>query len=198
MRSQCLIYHRSRKPQGENYYDASAEFEDLDLQENPTKQGIPVILKTREGKEIELPHYPHPKHGLEKGKRKKKSKNKNPKLKVAPRIQGKQDYLKMVKAKDCQKNRVTGCYKVEPTLDSKDTSKKQGKIKTTKKKSKPAITELERKQKYNVLKRTVKQEWSIEMDTKDTDSGVLNAPSHFKHYTIEERKVILQHPKREP
>ena len=36
------------------------------------------------------------------------------------------------------------------------------------------------------------------METEDTDSGVLNAPSHFKSYTVEERKVILQHPKREP
>ena len=103
----------------------------------------------------------------------------------------------MVKAKDCQKNRVTGCYKVEPTLDPKGTPKRQGEIKPTKKKSKPTMTKLERKQKHNELKRTLKQEWSIEMETKDTDSGVLSAPSHFKCYTIEERKVILQHPKRE-
>ena len=60
------------------------------------------------------------------------------------------------------------------------------------------MTNLERKQKHNELKRTLKQEWSTEMETENTDSGVLNAPSHFKCYTVEERKVILQHPKREP
>ena len=36
------------------------------------------------------------------------------------------------------------------------------------------------------------------MEMEDTDSGILNAPSPLKCYTIEERKVILQHPKREP
>ena len=60
------------------------------------------------------------------------------------------------------------------------------------------MTKLERKQRHNELKRTLKQEWPTEMETEDTDSGVLNAPSHFKCYTIDERKVILQHPKREP
>ena len=104
----------------------------------------------------------------------------------------------MVKAKDCQKNRVTGYYKVEPTLDSKDTREKQGIHKTTKKEDKHAMTKLERKQKHNELKRTLKQEWSTERETEDTDSGVLNAQSHFKRYTVEERKVILQHPRREP
>ena len=36
------------------------------------------------------------------------------------------------------------------------------------------------------------------MEIEDTNSKVLNAPSHFKCYTIKERKIILQHPRREP
>ena len=60
------------------------------------------------------------------------------------------------------------------------------------------MTKLERKQKHNELKRTLKQEWSTEMETKDTDSKVLNAPSHFKRFIVEERKIILQHPKKAP
>ena len=60
------------------------------------------------------------------------------------------------------------------------------------------MTKLERKQKHNELKRTLNKKWSMEMETKNIDSEVLNAPSHFKRYTVEERKVILQNPKREP
>ena len=36
------------------------------------------------------------------------------------------------------------------------------------------------------------------MEIDNIDSRVLNAPLHFKCYTMEERKVILQNPKREP
>ena len=50
----------------------------------------------------------------------------------------------------------------------------------------------------NELKRTLNKEWSVQMERDNTDSGILNAPSHFKRYTVEERKIILQHPKREP
>ena len=74
-------------------------------------------------------------------------------------IQGKQEYLRMVKAKDCLKNKVTGYYKVEPIQDLKDTQQKK-EPKKTKKKTKPSMTKLERKQKYNELESTLKQEWS--------------------------------------
>ena len=64
-----------------------------------------------------------------------------------------------------------GYYKVEPALNPKDTQKQQGDSKTTKKKSKMAMKKLERKQKHNELKRTLKQEWSTEMEIEDTDAG---------------------------
>ena len=70
--------------------------------------------------------------------------------------------------------------------------------KATKKENKPIMTKLERKQKHNELKRTLNKEWSIEMETDNTDGKVINAPLHFKCYIVEERKVILQNPKREP
>ena len=60
------------------------------------------------------------------------------------------------------------------------------------------MTNLERKQRYKELKKTLNQEWLTQMETEDTSNKVLNAPSHFKHYTTEKRKVMLQNPKREP
>ena len=105
--------------QGENYYHASDELEDVDLQETQAKVDNPIIFKTSEGKEIELPHYPHPKQRQERDKSKKKLKENNPKPKMAPTIQGNQEYLKMVKAKDCQKNRVTNCYIAKPVKNTK-------------------------------------------------------------------------------
>ena len=75
---------------------------------------------------------------------------------MAPTIQGKQEYLRMVKAKDSQKNKVTGCYRVEPVRGTKSTQEKQ-ELKTTKKENKPTMTKLGRKQKHNELKRTLKQ-----------------------------------------
>ena len=60
--------------QGEKYYDSLDELEDLDLHETPTKQDHPIIFKTREGKEIELPQYPTPKQKENMGKREKETK----------------------------------------------------------------------------------------------------------------------------
>ena len=75
--------------QGTNYYDASDELEDWDLQENQNKHANPMIFKTREGKAIELPNYPHPKHGAIKNLRKKKPKGLDQKPRPAPSIRGK-------------------------------------------------------------------------------------------------------------
>ena len=118
-------------------------------------------------------------------------------------MQGKQEYLRMVKANDYWKNKFTGYYRAEPIMETKSKPKMEGhnqkkEKKTAKKETKPTMTKLERKQKHDELKRTLNKEWSIEMETNNTDSKVLNAPSHFKCYTMEESKVILQNPKREP
>ena len=131
--------------QGTSYYDASDELENWDLQKNQNEHVNPVIFRTREGKDIELPDYPHPKHGAVKNIRKRKPKRQEQKLRTAPSILGKQDYLTKVRAKDCQKNKITGCYKVEPTRVTKDTPRKQKEIKTTTQKSKKTMTKLERK-----------------------------------------------------
>ena len=43
----------------------------------------------------------------------------------------------------------------------------------------------------------MQKEWSTEMEFEDSDKEGLSAPSHFKRYTIKERKIVLQQPKRE-
>ena len=122
-----------------------------------------------------------------------------------PQLQGKNEYLMYVKAHDCIKDKITGCYKVEPVGSSrkivpkkpKPKQPKETKIKETKAKVKdePEMTRLERKQKYKELKRTLQKEWSTEMESDDSDQDALSAPSHFKRYTIQDQKIVLQQPK---
>ena len=105
-------------------------------------------------------------------------------------MQGKQEYLKLVKANDCRKNKVTRCYRTKPIIETKEnqTEKSQSqkeKTKTSKRENEQEMTKLERKQKYKELKRTLTQEWSIEMEFDDKGSEVLSTPSHFKCYIID-------------
>ena len=61
---------------------------------------------------------------------------------------------------------------------------------------KPKLTKTERKAKYNELKRELKQIWSTKMESEDENQENMSVPSHFKRYTIEDRKVIVQQPRR--
>ena len=123
-----------------------------------------------------------------------------------PQLQGKNEYLMYVKSHDCIKDKITRCYKVEPVGGSrkivpkkpKPKQSKETKIKETKEKEEPEITRLERKQKYKELKRTLQKEWSAEMESDDSDQDALSAPLHFKCYTIQDQKIVLQQPKRDP
>ena len=75
--------------QGETYYDASNELKEVDLHETQTKQGNPIIFKTQEGKEIELPQYPTPKQKQAWERKKKKLKKVQSTLEAPPTMQGK-------------------------------------------------------------------------------------------------------------
>ena len=56
------------------------------------------------------------------------------------------------------------------------------------------MTRLGRKQKYKEQKRILKELWKTEMeDSLENDEGI-SVPSHFKWYTIKERKVVVQQP----
>ncbi|MCO5548151.1 hypothetical protein L7F22_001609 [Adiantum nelumboides] len=60
------------------------------------------------------------------------------------------------------------------------------------------MTKMERKSEYNKLKKTLKDVWTIEMDTdEDVNSDKMDVPSHYKKYIIQDRKIIVQQPMRE-
>ena len=88
-------------------------------------------------------------------------------------------YLMMVDAKDCMKNKISGCYltqetKSEETVETKHPQnkkkQKKGSQQSTKTKEK-TLTKLERKHKYIELKREMKHSWTTKMESEDDGSG---------------------------
>ncbi|MCO5581702.1 hypothetical protein L7F22_035591 [Adiantum nelumboides] len=60
------------------------------------------------------------------------------------------------------------------------------------------MTKTERKSEYNKLKKTLKDVWTTEMETdEDANSDKMDVPSHYKKYTIQDRKIIVQQPMKE-
>ena len=58
------------------------------------------------------------------------------------------------------------------------------------------LTKTERKAKYNELKRTMKEVWTTEMESEEDQKETHSLPSHFKKYTVQDRKVVVQQPVR--
>ena len=42
----------------------------------------------------------------------------------------------------------------------------------------------------------MKEVWTMEMEKGDDKNDIQSLPSHFKRYTIQERKVVVQQPTR--
>ncbi|RYA84865.1 hypothetical protein DD594_25590 [Enterobacter cloacae complex sp. 4DZ1-17B1] len=84
------------------------------------------------------------------------------------------------------------------TDSTKTTSKqKPKKEKDTEKSFK--LSKMERKVKYNDLKRALKEVWTIEMETdEESNDDKFDAPSHYKKYTIQDRKIVVQKPNQDP
>ncbi|MCO5581547.1 hypothetical protein L7F22_035435 [Adiantum nelumboides] len=60
------------------------------------------------------------------------------------------------------------------------------------------MTKTERKSEYNKLKKTLKDVWTTEMETdEDVNLDKMDVPSHYKKYTIQDRKIIVQQLMRE-
>ncbi|MCO5558107.1 hypothetical protein L7F22_011684 [Adiantum nelumboides] len=60
------------------------------------------------------------------------------------------------------------------------------------------MTKTERKSEYNKLKKTLKDVWATETETdEEVNSDKMDVPSHYKKYTIQDRKIIVQQPMRE-
>ena len=56
------------------------------------------------------------------------------------------------------------------------------------------MTCLERKNKYKEQKRILKELWTMELENSSKNNEGIRVPSHFKHYTIKEQKVVVQQP----
>ena len=71
----------------------------------------------------------------------------------------------------------------------------ENKTKGENKEKQPKMTKLEQKIKFNEQKRVMKEVWTTEMesDELDTKDGV-SVPSHYKRYTIQDQKIIVQQP----
>ncbi|MCO5561848.1 hypothetical protein L7F22_015472 [Adiantum nelumboides] len=60
------------------------------------------------------------------------------------------------------------------------------------------MTKMERKSEYNKLKKTLKDVWTTQMEMdEDANSDKMDVPSHYKKYTIQDRKIIVQQSMRE-
>lgn len=165
----------AHKPKDKDYYDTAKEFDQPSADKQQEETHPPMALKTRDGKEIQLPEYlvgprepRRKKQGISKGIRYKKK---------MPIIRGKNAFLRYVQAHDCIKDKIMGCYRVEPKNIKKPKNEKNDN-------GEPVLTKLERKQKYKELKQTLQREWSTEMESDESDKDFLSAPSHFKRYTI--------------
>lgn len=54
------------------------------------------------------------------------------------------------------------------------------------------MTKLERKPKFNEMKQTLKEVQTTKMESSSEQEDGLSVPSHFKKYTIKERKIVVQ------
>ena len=60
------------------------------------------------------------------------------------------------------------------------------------------MTRLERKKKYKEQKQILKELWTIEMEDSSKNDEGISVPSHFKRYTIKEKKVVVQQANTDP
>ena len=65
-------------------------------------------------------------------------------LKQAPSVQGKQEYIKLVKANGCKKNKCTKCYRTKLIIDTKEKQTQKVKTQISKREKKQEMTKLER------------------------------------------------------
>ena len=107
----------AHEPEDEEYYDTMEEFKEKDSDEEQGEACPPMALKTKDGKEIQLPDYSTRK--LEPRRKKQWVTRGIKHKKKMPHVEGKNVFLRYVNAHDCVKDKVTGCYRVEPVEKEK-------------------------------------------------------------------------------
>ncbi|RYA40214.1 hypothetical protein DD606_25710 [Enterobacter cloacae complex sp. GF14B] len=115
-----------------------------------------------------------------------------------PRIKGKTHYLMLVKAEDCVKDQISGRSSKVRREGTQEEIKQVQKTKTKTKSKKsqkskqettkdPEWTKLERKKKYQELKRSLREVWTTEGESdgkEESEKGNMNVPSHYQKFTI--------------
>ena len=122
-----------------------------------------------------------------------------------PNFRGKNHYLVGVKSKGSAKDKITGCYlmqdieiqnksKTNKTKSNKNVKKQEKKQKNNKNMNEWELKKAGRKAKYNNSKRTMKEVWTIEMESEEDKGDIQSLPSHFKRYIVQDRKIVVQQP----
>ncbi|MCO5601140.1 hypothetical protein L7F22_055259 [Adiantum nelumboides] len=126
-------------------------------------------------------------------KRTRKSRGK--KDKPMPLVKNKTRYIRLVKANDCVKDKITGEFVKAKKRENhkKNKLERKGTKLSEGWEIRSRMIKTGRKSKYNKLKKTLKDVWTTEMETdEDANSDKMDVPSHYKKYTIQDRKIIVQ------
>ena len=59
------------------------------------------------------------------------------------------------------------------------------------------LTKTQREAKCSEFKRTMKEMWTTQMESENDNEEIQSLPSHFKRYTIQDRRIIIEQPIRE-
>ncbi|WP_165309839.1 hypothetical protein, partial [Enterobacter cloacae complex sp. 4DZ3-17B2] len=106
-----------------------------------------------------------------------------------------------IDAHDCVKNKITGRYHSNKKQEISKTMRKTRKETQANPKyqdNNSTMTRVERKKKYQELKKTLKEMYTSEMETIEEESkDVMSVPSHYKKYTLHDQKIIVKQPVRE-
>ncbi|RYA42777.1 hypothetical protein [Enterobacter cloacae complex sp. GF14B] len=111
-----------------------------------------------------------------------------------PSVSSKTQFLMQIDANDCVKDKITGRYPSKKNSEMSQTLRKARKGTQEKSQNKkPLMTRVERKKKYQELKKDLKEIYTTEMETTEEDGkDVMHVPSHYKKYTLQDRKIIAK------
>ncbi|MCO5586696.1 hypothetical protein L7F22_040638 [Adiantum nelumboides] len=136
----------------------------------------------------------------ERYRQKRTRKSRGKKDKPMPLVKDKTGYLRLVKANACIKDKITGQFVKAKKRDNhkKNKLEKKGTKLSEGWEIRSGMTKNERKSEYNKLKKTFKDVCTTEMEMdEDANSDKMDVPFHYKKYTIQDRKIIVQQPMRE-
>ena len=120
--------------------------------------------------------------------------------KPLPEIKDKMGYLRLVNAEDCIKDMLIGLYslQLQHSITTR-TAKRKKKIKPMIQKR--ASPTMQQQKLVDKLEDVNEQRWSTGWETESSEEtyqegDLISVPSHYKKYTVEDRKIVVQQPER--